>query len=139
MSNVKFLTREQIFLAKSVKYEDVDMTDFGWPGKVRMAVFSSAMRDYIESELIGPDNQPVIPKNFRAKVVAASMIEPGSGELLFNPENEEDVAELNRKSRDAIDHLYDISTKLNKIVNAESIDGEVKNSSATQIDSLPTE
>ena len=120
-----FLTKDQILKANDVEFKDVDMKDFGWPGKVRVGVMSGTARDSFELKMFGEDGKSKNFENMRAKLLAATLIDPESGKELFT--SEEDVIALGRKSSKALDHLFDVARKLNGVLADSEIDRKAKN------------
>jgi hypothetical protein len=126
-----FLTLDQILATNDCRFEDVDMADLGWPGKVRIAVFSAASRNELESRLMQSEGK-ITDANFRERVIALAMVDPQTGKRLI--ETDEQLEALSQKSAESIDRLYQVASRLNKIMTEKGVDEEIKNSSPTQED-----
>lgn len=96
-----------------------------WGGEVVVQEFSALQRDQFErmvTRVSGKEVQPDL-HNFRAKIVAASVIDPETGELLFE---ERDVAKLGGLSAKALDRVAQAVLKLNDF-SAQDVDELTKN------------
>jgi hypothetical protein len=122
--NMDFLTKDQILKAQDTKFEDVDMTEFGWKGKVRVAVMSGMARDNFELDIFGEDGSTRNFQNLRAKLLAATIVDPFGGKPLF--ETEKDVKSLGLKSSKALDHLFEIARRINGVLTDSEIDKKAK-------------
>lgn len=108
MSN-KLLNKKAIIEAKDFVYEDVLVPE--WGGSVRVAVMSAFEKDKFEASVIGK-NGGMNHVNIRAKLVAACLVDE-LGELMFK--DEKDVLALGKKSCKALDRVFEVATKLNRM------------------------
>ena len=90
-----------------------------------MQEFSALQRDQFERMVTKVDGKKVEADlfNFRAKIVAASLIDPDTGELLFEAE---DVAALGNLSAKALDRVAQAVLVLNDF-SAEDVEALQKN------------
>lgn len=132
------LTREEILGANDLPTEDVDVPE--WGGTVRIKTLTGQERDAFEASVIimkqikdgrrtRTETQPDL-KNLRAKLVAQSIVGP-DGQLLFT---DADVLALGQKSAAALDRVYEASSRLSRITDADLEDLE-KNSGNGQSES----
>ena len=107
------LNREQILANKTLKQETISVPEWGGDVIVREMMASEA--DVFESSLSvarqtqngnGPD--PLIARNFRAKIVAISAIDD-QGKRLFT---DSDVETLGSLSRVALDRVSSVAMRL---------------------------
>ena len=112
-----FLTKDQILKSQDTSYEDVDMSEFGWKGKVRVAVMSGTAKDKFELDVFGEDGEARNFTNLRAKLLSTTLIDPSTGKLLFD--SEKDIKALGLKSFKALEHLFDIARKINGVLTGD--------------------
>ena len=108
----KYLTREQILNCDDLKTEVVDVPE--WSGKVMIKMMSGKERDAFESSIVNTSKsgQKVSMDNIRAKLVAKTVIDPETKELMFTVA---DIEALGSKSAAALDRVFTASQKLSKI------------------------
>ena len=129
-----YLTREQILNANDLKTEEVNVPE--WGGTVVIKMMTGKQRDAFEASLMGevdpknPKSQKMVYNNIRAKLVAMSIIDPATKELMFNVA---DVEVLGTKSAAALDRVFTASQKLSGVTE-EDVEELVKNSLTDQPD-----
>lgn len=101
------LTRDQILAADDLKFEVVEVPE--WGGSVRVAAMSGAQRDRFEMSIVV--NGKPDATNARAKLVAASVVDE-SGVPVFTLE---DIEALGRKSSAALNRIVDVARRLSGI------------------------
>lgn len=102
------LTRDQILKSDDLKTEVVSVPE--WGGDVIVSTMSGFARDSLESSLVGKGGG-TNTVNIRAKFTASTLVDE-SGKLLFT---DKDVVALGKKSSAALDRVYDVVSRLNKI------------------------
>lgn len=107
---MKILTKDQIFKADDLKTEVIEIPE--WGGAVRVATMTGAGRDAFERSVWGADGQSRDLNNLRAKMVAATVVDD-RGRLLFD--SVEDVERLSVKSGAALDRIFAVARRLNRI------------------------
>lgn len=101
------LTKDQIFAADDLRYENVDVPE--WGGAVRVSVMTGAIRDKYEGSLYDIRSKIQTVDNLRARFLAHCVVD-GDGKLLFS---QKDILELGQKSSAALDRVFTVATKLN--------------------------
>jgi hypothetical protein len=130
MSEIKLLTAKEIFAAKDLGTDLVEIPE--WGGKVMIKELNSADRDWLEASMLvdaqsgkseltlkGKKGREFGAELFRAKLVILSVVDPESHKRIFATE---DLEELSEKSAKAISKIADAATRLNGLG-----DEEVKN------------
>ena len=109
------LTKEQILAAEDLPTEDVDVPE--WGGAVRVRGLTGAERDALEVEMVSRSgrNVSVNIQNFRAKLVARTVIDE-KGVLLFSTV---DIGHLGEKSAAALQRVFDVSQRLSGLSSAD--------------------
>lgn len=102
------LSRDAILKADDLKTEDVDVPE--WGGTVRVRALTGSERDKLESSMVEQRGrvQRVNAINFRAKLVAAAVIDE-KGHNVFE---EADVKQLAYKSAGALDRVAAVASRL---------------------------
>ena len=105
------LTRDQILKAKDRKTETVDVPE--WGGSVRVRVMTGAEKDAWEQAIykVKGEGIEVNAENFRAMLVARTLSDE-NGPMYFS---DDDIRALGRKSSVALDRLYVVARRLNRI------------------------
>jgi hypothetical protein len=109
----KYLTKEEFLKKRPVRFEDVEIPE--WDAKVRVKELMSSARDKWEQSNLqdaGKGQMKLRLQNARARLVAASVIDPDSGELVFT---DEDVLAIGGQSAAVIDRIYDVAARLSGI------------------------
>jgi len=117
-TEITFLTKEQILSADDLPEEVVDVPE--WGGKVLIRGMTGAERDAFEESIMvgrGP-NREVNLRNFRAKLVARSIVDPVTKERMFS---DSEIAELGKKSARALQRVFEAALRLNGMT-AESVE-----------------
>lgn len=117
------LSREDILSKNDLKREVVSVPE--WSGDICVSEMTAAARDEWEQAIISKDDGGRIV-NPRAKLVAATVIDPDSGKLLFT---ESDILALSRLSAKAIDRITDVAQRINGLSSQaiDAIDAAEKN------------
>jgi hypothetical protein len=106
-----FLTRDQILNADDLKYEEMDVPE--WGGLVRIKVMTGMERDDFEQSVFdmkGKDTK-VNLKNFRAKLLVKTIVDD-QGRRVFE---ESDIEGLSRKSSKVLDRIFNKAQEINGI------------------------
>lgn len=116
------LTKEQIIASEDLKYEDVEVPE--WGGSVRVTAMSGTARDAFDDTLVKVVGEKVEQDlgNYRAKVCAACIVGE-DGNRMFSAK---EVAVLGRKSSAALGRVFDVADRLNGL-SARSVEAEAKN------------
>lgn len=126
------LTRDQILAAPDLPTEDVDVPE--WGGGVRVRAMDGAGRDSFDGWLGKCHKEGnTSMEGIRANLVARCLVDE-SGNLLFSAS---DVEVLGRKSGAALDRVYAVATRLNRM-RAVDVDDAAKNSASGQSDDSGT-
>lgn len=105
------LTREQILAAQDIRYDTVQVPE--WGGEVRLRSMTGADRDEYEQWLIanrGPDDRANI-RNLRARLVSLSIVDE-AGQRLFS---DADIEALGGRSSAALDRVAEAASRLNAL------------------------
>jgi hypothetical protein len=111
MSN--YLTKEEFLKKRPVRFEDVEIQE--WEAKVRVKELTAQARDRWEQSNLedkGKGQMKLRLQNARARLVALSVIDAESGDLLFS---DEDVLAIGAQSAAVIDRIYDVAARLSGI------------------------
>lgn len=102
------LSRDAILKADDLKYEDVEVPE--WGGTVRIQALSGAERDKLEASVVEQKGNKVKQNltNFRAKLVAAAAVDE-KGNQLFS---EKDIHLLSAKNAGALDRVAAVASRL---------------------------
>lgn len=121
MSN--YLKRSDILGHDDFVTEEVNVPE--WGGVVVVKAMNGLERDAYESSLFELRGKNVIRKmdNIRAKLVAMTVIDPETKELMFTVA---DIETLGKKSAAALDRIFTVAQRLSKIT-AEDIEELTKN------------
>jgi ribosomal protein S21 len=117
-TQVVFLTKEQILAAADLPEEVVDVPE--WGGKVLIRGMTGAERDAFEESVMVTrgNNRELNLRNFRAKLVARSIVDPVTKERMFS---DNEIAELGKKSARALQRVFEAALRLNGMT-AESVE-----------------
>lgn len=105
------LSKEMILAAQDRKFKDVEVPE--WGGSVRvMEMSGEAYADYLENAF--PQQEVGRKPNARrfAAVVVSCCIVDAAGERLFSVQ---DVEALAKKSRKALDRVFEVADELNML------------------------
>ncbi|AVH57889.1 MULTISPECIES: hypothetical protein [Streptomyces] len=111
--NVTYLSAEQILGADDLKYEDVEVPE--WGGTVRVREMPGTERDKFEAQFVGKDGASVRAEGlegFRARLAAATIVD-AEGKQLFRSAAE--VKRLGEKSAAALQRVCDVATRLSRM------------------------
>ncbi|WP_299195759.1 hypothetical protein [uncultured Amphritea sp.] len=106
------LTRDQILAADDHKTEVVPVPE--WGGEVMVGTMSGTARDKLEASVIGKNGGANLT-NARAKYLAACVVDE-AGNLMFS---EKDITKLGSKSVAALDRVFEVAQRLNRITDAD--------------------
>ncbi|MVO87933.1 hypothetical protein GPA10_25035 [Streptomyces sp. p1417] len=112
-----YLSAEQILTADDLKYEDVDVPE--WGGTVRVREMPGTERDKFESAFLGKDGASVRMEGlegFRARLAAATIVDE-HGKPLFRSVAE--AKRLGEKSATALQRVCDVATRLSRMSEAD--------------------
>ncbi|MCS7294433.1 MAG: hypothetical protein NZ761_03460 [Dehalococcoidia bacterium] len=106
----KFLTREDILSVQDLPEEVVDVPE--WGGKVLIRGMTGEERDSFEESVIRQrgDQRELNLHNFRAKLVARSIVHPETKERLFK---DNEIHLLAKKSAVALQRVFEAALRLN--------------------------
>lgn len=104
------LTREQILAADDIKRQAVKVPE--WGGDVFVKVMTGEERDAFELDTLAEGRDR---RNIRAKLLARCLCDD-NGKRLFT---DAEIAALAAKSGGALNRLFDVAIKLNRIGNDE--------------------
>lgn len=113
------LNRDAILAAQDLKFEDVDVPE--WGGPVRVRVMTGAERDSYSNDLLDASGK-FDAKAYRAKLLARCLVDD-TGARLFT---DDQVIELQNKSAAVIDRLFSVADRINGVNNA-AVDEAAKN------------
>ncbi len=120
----KFLTKAEILAQDDLKYEDVQIPEWGgaW---VRVRTLSASERDHFEASTVERRGKNVTTnlEHIRARLCLLCMVDPETGERLFQ---EEDTFPLGSKSAAALDRVFAVAQRLNGL-RAEDVEELAKN------------
>jgi hypothetical protein len=110
-----YLSKDAILKAEDLDTEDVEVPE--WGGSVRVRGMTAAERDKFEQIMSGEN-----VANIRANLVARTVVDE-NGERLFT---DADIGELGKKSAQALDRVFDASSRLSGL-RSQDIDELEKN------------
>lgn len=123
------LTKEQIWAADDLKWEDVQVPE--WGGAVRVKTLTGAERDQYEADSVKMEgNRRKMVGNLRARLVALCVINE-DGTPMFT---RADVMKLGQKSAPALDRVFEVAARLNAMSD-EDMDDLAGNSESGQNES----
>lgn len=116
MASKKYLNRAEIFAQDDLKYEDVQIPEWGgaW---VRVRSMSASERDRFEAGMVRGRgrNTTTNLENMRARLCLLCMVDE-SGARMFE---EEDTFPLGGKSAAALDRIFTVARRLNGLGDAD--------------------
>ena len=113
------LNRDAILAAQDLKFEDVDVPE--WGGSVRVRVMTGADRDSYSSDLLDASGK-FDANAYRAKLLARCLVDDTGARLFTDAQ----VIELQTKSAAVIDRLFSVADRINGVNNA-AVDEAAKN------------
>lgn len=131
----RFPSRAEILAFEDLKFEDVDVPEWGDDVRVRVRTLKAHERDWFEASTFTRNGKNVTAnlQNIRARLCLLCMIDPETNETIFQPEDE---FPLGGKSAAALDRIFGVAQRLNGLRN-EDVQELAKNSNADlQEDSL---
>jgi hypothetical protein len=134
MAAKKFLNKQEILAIDDLKYEDVQVPEWGgaW---VRVRTLQANERDRFEASTVQRNGRQITTNldNIRARLCLLCMVDE-NGERLFQ---EEDTFPLGGKSAAALDRIFTVAQRLNGLRD-EDVQELAKNSYAGQSDASPS-
>lgn len=131
----KFLNKAEILAQDDLKYEDVQIPEWGgaW---VRVRTLQANERDRFEASTVQRNGKKVTTNldNIRARLCLLCMVDE-NGERLFQ---EEDTFPLGGKSAAALDRIFTVAQRLNGLRD-EDVEELAKNSSGDQSEDSATD
>ena len=113
------LNRDAILGAQDLTHEDVTVPE--WGGSVRVRMMTGTDRDTLANAFVGDDGKPNM-SGYRQRLLAATMVDE-AGALLFSAA---DVAAIGAKSAAALDRVFAVADRLNKLGDA-AVEAEMGN------------
>ena len=109
---MKYLKRDEILNCDDLKTEEVNVPE--WGGTVVVKAMTGQERDSFEASIveIKGSAQSYKFENLRAKLVAKTVIDPETKQLMFTVG---DIEALGKKSAAALDRIFSVSQRLSKI------------------------
>ena len=120
------LTREEILAAEDRITEEVAVPEWSESKIVLVASLVGEDRDRLEQEIVRDRDDSII-ENIRAKLCARTIVDK-EGKRLFG---EDDIALLGKKSGTALDRVFEVAQRINRLTAADIKELE-KNSGETQ-------
>lgn len=131
----KFLDRAAILAQDDLKYEDVQIPEWGgaW---VRVRSLQANERDRFEASTVQRNGKQITTnlENIRARLCLLCLVDE-NGERLFQ---EEDTFPLGGKSAAALDRIFAVAQRLNGLRD-QDVDELAKNSSGDQSEDLASD
>ena len=106
------LNRDQILAAPALRSEDVEIPE--WGGVVRVREMTAGEKDAYDMLLVD-DQQQLVMKNYRARLVAATACDE-AGVRLFGVG---DVEALGNLGASAMDRLFEVAARLNHLTSSD--------------------
>ena len=104
----KLLTKESILEIEDLALVEMEIPE--WDGIVTLKPLTGEEKDNFEYAIFTETKEGKSLKNLRARLVAASVVNPDTKELLFT---QSDVAYLGRKSGAALDRIFQRAQEIN--------------------------
>jgi len=116
------LTKEDILKAEDLDFEDVEIKE--WGGSVRVRCMTGTERDAFEASIyeIKGNKANIIRENFRAKLIARTLIDE-KGERLFS---DKEINLIGKKAAKSLEKIFTVAQKLNGLSQTDE-DEFVKN------------
>ena len=124
------LTKEEIIKADDLNCEEIEVEE--WGGSVRVRCMTGNERDAFEASIyeIKGNNAHIVRENFRAKLIARTLIDE-NGKRLFT---DKEINLVGEKGAKPLDKVFKVAQKLNGLSQADE-DEFVKNSEGEEGDS----
>lgn len=112
---MSYLTRASILEAPDLRYEDVEVPE--WGGMVRVRGLTGADRDAFESSVVQQNGRKasVSTQNIRAKLVARAIVNERDDRVF----SDADVEALGAKSAQALDRVFAVAQRLSGLTAAD--------------------
>ena len=134
MAAKKFLNKSEILAQDDLKTEELFVPE--WDAWVKVRTLNASERDHFEagSQTGSGRKMRLNLENIRARLCLLCLVDE-EGNRLFD---DGDVFPLGGKSASALDRIFDVARRLNKMTDAD-IDELAKNSSAGQSEDSPSD
>lgn len=113
------LSKDKILAADDLKYEDVEVPE--WGGTVRVRTMTGTERDAFEESMVDKDKKTTF-KNVRAKLTSKTVVDENNNPMF----SDADIEKLGKKSARALDRIFAVAQRLNGI-GKEDIEEYTKN------------
>lgn len=107
------LTKQQIIEANDIKFEDVEVPE--WGGSVRVCCLTGTQRDAWEMSIFGTSGEDRNMDNTRSKMICRCVVDE-EGNYLFE---EKDIPALGKKSAAALDRVFEVCQRLNRLTKGD--------------------
>ena len=128
-----YLNRAAILAQDDLRTEDIQVPEWGnaW---VRVRSLNASERDHFEASTVQRNGKRVTTnlENIRARLCLLCLVDPETGERLFQ---DEDTYPLGGKSAAALDRIFTVAQRLNGLRD-EDVDELAKNSNGDPDDAL---
>jgi len=116
------LTKEDILKAEDLDFEEIEIKE--WGGSVRVRCMTGSERDAFEASVyeIKGNKANIIRENFRAKLIARTLVDENSERLFTDKE----IELVGKKGSKPLDKIFKVAQKLNGLSQADE-DDLVKN------------
>lgn len=116
MASKKYLSKQEILAQDDLKYEDVQVPEWGgaW---VRVRTLNASERDHFEASTVERRGKNVVTnlENIRARLCLLTMVDE-NGDRMFQ---DEDTYPLGGKSAAALDRVFVVAQRLNGLRDAD--------------------
>jgi hypothetical protein len=104
-----WISREQILAVRDLTIEEVEVD--AWGGTIGVRVMTGAERDRFEGMILDAQERGQRTENFRARLLSLCLCDQQGGRLFDTLE----IDRLGEKSCVALDQLFDVARRLNKL------------------------
>ncbi len=127
-----YLSKDAIFAADDVEFEDVDTPEWGEGAKVRIKSISGTQRDAYETSLVVErgGNRTLNTRNARAKLLVLCIVDE-AGQRMFT--DERDIHRLGAKNAKVVERIFDACRKLSGL-SKEDVDSLTEDFDETRDD-----
>jgi len=131
------LTKEDILKAEDLDFEEIEIKE--WGGSVRVRCMTGSERDAFEASVyeIKGNKANIIRENFRAKLIARTLVDENSERLFTDKE----IELVGKKGSKPLDKIFKVAQKLNGlsqtdedefVKNLEGEDGDTSTSTSPE-------
>lgn len=104
-----WLSREQLLAVNDLTMEEVFVPE--WQGKIGVRVMTGAERDRFEGMILDAQEKGQRTANFRARLLSLCLCDQQGGRMF----DVKEVDMLGEKSSVALDQLFDVARRINKL------------------------